>query len=197
MLPEEDRLRLTVDTIQTVSRIDSRAPVIVSFDQPWAEYLAKENLDLSPLHFADALVRADLGVAGIGLEINFGYWPGGTLPRELLEINRLIDYWSQLGLPLLIIVTIPSSGAPDPHARRGTTPLVASFPSGLTQNAQMEFAQRLVPMLISKQCVHAIIWNQMCDSHPHDFPHGGLFDLQKKAKPTLAALADLRRKHLT
>ena len=66
ILPEEYRLRLTVDAIQLVVQIDARAPVIVSFDQPWAEYLVKEDLDLSPLHFADALVRAELGLAGLG-----------------------------------------------------------------------------------------------------------------------------------
>lgn len=196
-LPEEYKLKLTVDAIQTVVHTDSRAPVVVSFDQPWAEYLAREDLDLSPIHFADALVRADLGIAGIGLEINFAYWPGGTLPRELLEINRLLDYWSHLGLPLIIILTIPSSAEPDPHARRTARAVESAFPQGLTPDTQQHLADRLISMLLSKQCVHAVIWNQLSDSTPHDFPHGGLFDQQQQPKPVLELLAQLRQKHLT
>ncbi|MCH7726815.1 MAG: endo-1,4-beta-xylanase, partial [Planctomycetes bacterium] len=113
-LSEQDKLRLTVAAIETVRQADSKTPIVVTFDQPWAEYLAVRDLDLSPVHFADYLVRADLGVAGIGLEINFGYWPGGTLPREAIEISRQIDYWHTiLGLPLLIMLTIPSSDEKD------------------------------------------------------------------------------------
>ena len=81
---------------------------MISFDQPWAEYLAKEDFDLSPLHFADALVRADLGVAGVAMEMNLGYWPGGTQPRDLLAISRHLDRWSLLGIPLLAYLTLPS-----------------------------------------------------------------------------------------
>ncbi len=196
-LPEEYKLKLTVDAIQTVIKHDDRAPVIVSFDQPWAEYLAKTDLDLSPLHFADALVRADLGVAGIGLEINLGYWPGGTLPRDVLEINRLIDHWSHLGLPLLIYLTTPSSLEADPNARRTGLPVSRMSPTGMSAQYQRQVIEQIIPLLLSKQSVHAVIWNQMNDSQPHDFPHGGLFDLQENPKSALEFLARLRQKHLT
>ena len=197
-LPEEYKLRLTVDAIETVHKADTRsAPVVISFDQPWAEYLARADLDLSPLHFADALVRADLRVSGLGLEVNLGYWPGGTLSRDLLEFNRLIDQWSQLGLPLLFYLTIPSSDAPDSLARPNAKALANTSPQGLSVKSQLQFASELIPMLVSKQCVHGVVWNQLCDSQPHEFPHGGLFDNQENPKPALTALAKLRQDHLT
>ena len=40
------------------------------------------------------------------------------------------------------------------------------------------------------------LWNQLRDSEPHDFPHGGLFDQQGRAKPVLHTLASIRRTHL-
>jgi len=49
------------------------------FRSALAEYLATSRLELPPLHFADSLIRADLGIAGLGLELNIGYWPGGSL----------------------------------------------------------------------------------------------------------------------
>ncbi len=196
-LPEEYKLKITVDAIQTVAQVDPKAPIVVSFNQPWAEYLAEEDLDLSPLHFADALVRADLGVAGIGLEINLGYWPGGTLMREMLEMNRLIDFWSQLGLPLLVMLTVPSSTEPDAQARQDSVPVPDSFPGGISPQSQMEYIQRLVPLLLAKQSIHGVVWNQLCDSHPHDFAHGGLFDAAQEPKPALEVLAKLRQNHLT
>ncbi len=195
-LPEEYKLRLTVDAIQTVRQHDQRAPVIVSFDQPWAEYLAHEDLDLSPLHFADALVRAELGVAGIGLEINLGYWPGGTLPRDFLEFNRLLDHWSHLGLPLLLFLTLPSSAEDDPASKRNSQPL-AQLAGGINSQAQAQFVQRLLPLLLSKQNVHGIFWTQVNDALPHEYAHGGVFDGQTKPKPLLNVFSKLRQQHLT
>ena len=60
-LDEEARLQVAAKAITTVRELDPTTPLVVTFDQPWAEYLASEQLDLAPLHFADALVRADLG----------------------------------------------------------------------------------------------------------------------------------------
>jgi len=96
------------------AQLDPTTPLVVTFDQPWAEYLASEQLDLAPMHFADALVRADLGLSGLGLEINVGYQPGGSVHRGPLAFSRLVDNWSLLELPLLVALTLPSSAADDP-----------------------------------------------------------------------------------
>ena len=110
-LSEEFRLRVGVAALETLRAHDPTTPVFVSFNQPFGEYLSRKAMDLAPIHYADTLVRADLGVSGFGLEINMGYWPDGTLPRDVLEICRMIDRWSSLGLPLVIILTIPSENA--------------------------------------------------------------------------------------
>ena len=78
---EEARLQVAAKAINTVRQLDPTTPVVITFDQPWAEFLATEQLDLAPLHFADALARADLGLSGVGLEINVGYHPGGSIHR--------------------------------------------------------------------------------------------------------------------
>ena len=194
-ISEEQKLRLVVGAMDVVRRFDKSTPVFISFDQPWGEYLARQELDLSPLHFADALVRADVGLSGIAIELNWGYWPGGTQARDVLELNRQVDRWSALGLPLLVILTIPSSHAGDDRARSGIqTQELGGLESA--QDAQQLLVQRLVPLLLAKPAVHGVIWNQFCDARPHEFPHGGLLDARMRPKPALKALIELREQHL-
>jgi hypothetical protein len=195
-LREEDKLKLTVMAVETARAIDPKTPMTVRFDQPWAEYLARTELDLSPLHFADALTRAEIGVTGLGLEINLGYQPGGTLPRDRLAFNRLIDLWSCLGLPLYATLTMPSSGEEDPLATSQSRPMDNVASGGWTPQLQQSWIEKLAPFLISKSAIHGLIWNQLDDAVPHDFPHAGLIDAHGQSKPVLQTLAALRRQHL-
>jgi hypothetical protein len=196
-LSDEQKMRLTVMAIDAARRVDPRTPVIISFDQPWAEYLAFENSELPPLHFADTLVRADLGIAGLGLEINLGYWPGGTLPRDVLDISQLLDQWSLLGLPLVVLLTLPSSADQDLLARpdigRPTRPFLADE---LTPQAQKSILERLLPVFLARQSVQALVWNQVFDAFPHKYSNAGLFNAQGMPKAALSALLAFRREHL-
>jgi hypothetical protein len=191
-LSEEDKLRLAARTVELTRSMDPQTPAVLCFDQPWAEYMSRREMDFPPLHFADALMRAGLDVSGLMLEMNVGYWPGGTLPRTLLELSRQLDYWSVLGLPLFVAITVPSSHEEDPQARRRARP----HPGQPTPETQQAWAARYVPLILSKPYVQGILWNQLRDSDPHGYPHGGLFDLQSRPKPALQTLAAIRREHL-
>jgi len=105
-LTEEQRLRLTVSALESARRIDARTPLLVSLKQPWGEYLGRTSMDLTPLQFADILVRGDLGLSAIGLHIEIGCAAHSTLPRDLLEFNRMIEHWSMLGLPLVVFLSL-------------------------------------------------------------------------------------------
>jgi hypothetical protein len=193
---EEQLLRLAVDAIETVRANDARTPLIVSFDQPWSEHLAERDRDLPPTHFADTLARAELGVSGFGLELNWGYWPEGTPPRDGVELSRLIDRWTALGHPLLISFTAPSAVGPDVHARRTAAPLADPEMGTPSLAWQRQVVEQCFPVLLAKNSVQAISWSQWTDTHPHEFAHGGLIDALGKAKPALRALTSLRRKYL-
>jgi hypothetical protein len=191
-LDEDNRLNLVARAVQAVRKIDPRTPTVVSFDQPWAEYLADQDNDLAPWHYADALVRADIGVSGFGLEINAGYWPRGSAHRPAFEFARLVDQWSQLGLPLMVTLTAPSSDGADPLAIQTIRPEPIQ-PAGPKADAQATWARLVAPLLASRPSVQVILWNQLTDAEPHEFPFGGLFDAKGKAKPTLTMLRDLRK----
>ena len=192
-LLEEQKLRLAVLAIDAVRRADPRTPVIVSFDRPWGEYLQADEMDLPPYHFADALVRADLGLSGVGLEINLGYSPGGTLPRDVLELSRLIDRWSGLGVPLLTFLTSPSEPGVSPNAISKATTISDQI-TGANQATTM---RRWLTMLVAKQSVHGILWGQFADSEAHRWPHSGLIDAVGAAKPVMSVFSELRKAHLT
>src|SRR5437763_2522589 len=166
---EEQRLRLVVEAVDRVRAHDSRTPLVVSFNQPWAEYIARKDQELTPYNFADTLVRGELGLAGIGLEIQYGYWPGGTLPRDALELSRLLDRWSLIGVPLMVMFAAPSSMGADPLARHPAHPLVDLRAGGVNPAWQQQIVERLVPMLLAKQPGQAIIWYNWQDNQPHEF----------------------------
>jgi hypothetical protein len=188
-LTEEDKIRLTASAIEIVRSLDPDTPAVVSFDQPWAEYMSRQEIDFPPLHFADALVRSDLGLSGVMLEINAGYYPGGSLPRNPLEFSRQLDAWSVWGLPLWLSICAPSSCDADPMANRN----VKVPPGTWSPAAQQAWVARYVPLMLAKTGVQGVLWNQLHDSRPHDFPYGGLFDLRRRAKPALLTMASLRR----
>lgn len=192
-LSEEQRLRLMVAAVAELRRNDPQTPIVLSFDQPWAEYLAANDRDLSPLHLADSLVRADLGISGIGVEFNIGYQPTGSSPRELVEYSRQLDRWSVLGLPLIAYLAYPSSSNENSKARRAVRPS-SSERSPATQSA---FTEKLIPMMLAKQFVQGIVWNELTDAEPHEFANAGVIDSEGAAKPLLDSLITIRKQHLT
>lgn len=195
-LSEEETLHLTVLVIEAIRHIDAETPVVISFDQPWADYMGRRDTDLAPWHFADALARAGLGLAGLMLEINLGYAPGGTAVRDSLDIIRQLDLWSMFGLPLLVNLTAPSDAGPDPLARPGLTAWEAPVAAGWTPQTQRQLAERWLALLVARPNVRVVTWNQLRDGEPHEFPHGGLIDPRGEAKPALESLAAIRRAHL-
>ncbi len=197
-LSDEQRLRLNVLAIDWTRRLDPRTPALVSVPQPWGEFLIDRRNELPPSQLVEMLIRAELGVAGIGLELNLGYWPAGSLPRGPLEISRLLDQWAQLGLPLIPFLCLPSDRGPDPRASsRVGGPLVAPADSLPSTSSQKQGLEQLLPLLLAKQSVQAVVWNQTFDTVPHRFAHGGLFDAQNRPKPSLGSLITIRRQHLS
>jgi hypothetical protein len=191
-LSEEEKFQLVLRTIEVIKETAPQSFVALCIDQPWGEYMSRRNIDFPPLHFADALLRAGVGLCGLVLEINVGYHPGGTQPRHLLEFSRMIDIWSGFELPLWISLCAPSADHEDPLARRQT-----ALPSGAwTPAFQQAWAARHVPLALVKIGVQGVLWNQLRDASPHDFPHAGLLTPDNHPKPVLQTLAAIRQNML-
>lgn len=198
---DEEVLRMAVAVISTVRQADNRTPVVLTIEQPWSEYLRDNPNGISPLHFADALIRADLGLSGLALELAMDVWPGGSFPRDLIELSRLIDRWAMLGLPLLIHLTSPTC------ATNGTGNRVADWRAELSATQQRSSdtndtsgfvpPEAVIQLLLSKPPVHAVIWDQLTDQIPSVSPCSGILDAHGQPKKLLDDMADLRSRYLT
>lgn len=182
-LSEEQRLQLVAKTLDTARRADPEAKFLIRIDQPWGEYQARGQHRLSAMQFADALIRAGIPVSVLHLELAIGYAPRGSLPRDLLDGSRLIDQWSQLGVPLQVTLAAPSETGPDAlletdlEVERGGRKTVWS------PELQGDWIEAWLPMLLAKPAVTAVFWAHLSDRVPHRFPNGGLLDSQGKVKP--------------
>ena len=194
-LTEEQRLQLVVRAFEIAHQMDPGTPAVMRLDQPWGEYLRKSTVDLSPMQITDGMMRAGLPMRAIALEINMGYDHGGTALRDRIEFSRLLDNWSYLGLPLQLTLSTPSESLHDAmalgHVR--CDPLAPRF---WTRERQEDWVERYALVALTKPFVQSIVWNQLTDEGPHEFPHAGLLDDLGHPKPALTKLAELRERYL-
>jgi len=191
---EENRLGLVARTLETAARTDDDAQLFIRIDQPWGDYQARGQHRLSPFQFADAVVRSNLGLAGVNLEINVGYQPHGCLSRDMLSFSRLIDYWSLLGIQLHVTLAFPSSATADPAAHDDVEVATPVWTQPCSEEAQAEWIDTFVPLLMAKPAVTGVYWTHFSDAMPHHFPHAGLIRADGTPKPAFEAMQ--RQKYL-
>lgn len=192
---EEQRLTLTAKVLEVARNVDEEGQFVVRIDQPWGEYQARGQHRLSPIQFADALVRAGLGVSAINLEIAVGYAPRGSAPRDLLDFSRMIDHWSALGIPLQVTLAFPSGQEADPRVNTDLEVPAGLPPGTYTEQSQAEWVNQHLPLLLAKPSVVAIYWTHFTDATLHRFPHAGLISGEGKPKPALERIESFRKQY--
>jgi hypothetical protein len=192
---EEQVVRIAVDVVETIRRIDAQTPIVMSFDMPWGGYAADRRTDLSPLQFAEALVRGDIGLNGIGLELNFGDGPNECGLYDCLAINALMNRWAQLQLPLVLSVSTENKhilpGVVDCNLSDNADldDTVDSLSGGLESNE----AANLLMVLASQGATQAILWNQLSDTPDR---LAGLYTGDGKIKPLINDIQRLCKEQL-
>ena len=192
-LADEERLRLAVRAFEIARQLDPQTPAILCFDQPWGEYLGRAERDLSPLHFADILVRSGLepsGESGLNLERRLFYWPGGSYLRDALECNR-VHRGGSLGdarLAIVVVyVTVPSP-ARSPMSlglrpRLAAIERAAARTAGTRERTVAMVACKAAPLLLAKPvCAAGLIYNQPKVRFASDMslPRADLFDAPER-----------------
>lgn len=195
-LDDEQVMRLAVTILQTVRRNDPNTPAIMSFDQPFGEYLAKHRDGISPLHFADALARSGLGMVGLGLDFRFNYQTEATLPRSTVDFGQMIDRWATLGMPLLVQLSIPGDHGTDELATDPHEPLKSQYDSNDVGSDQLRMAGPLIRTLLAKHIVHGIVWEGWSDAEKHIHCHSGIIDYKGTPRPLLEYLVRLKKDFL-
>lgn len=196
-LDDEQVMRLAVAILQVVRIADPNTPAIISMDQPFGEYLAKHRDGISGLHFADALARSRLGMAGVGLDIRMNYANESTMPRSAVDLGQLVDRWGTLGMPMLVQLSIPASSGDDPLSILKQETLVAGNSKQELLESQIRTAAPIIHTLLAKQMVHGIVWDGWADNEPHVQSHSGVIDADGSPRPMLEFLERLRQELLT
>lgn len=193
-LNEEKRLRLVARMLEVARQADQDLQMMIRVAQPWGEYQARGQHQLSPLQFVDALLRSGSGLSEVTLEIAAGFQPLGTAPRDLLDLSQLIDSWTSLGVPLNVVMAVPAETAPlDPLAAEDLEVDSAGKSQFWTPARQAEWIERTLPVLLSKQSVVSTSWLHYSDAVPHRFPHAGLISADGIPRPGLAVFSSFRQ----
>jgi hypothetical protein len=193
-LSEESRLWLAARALEVVRQVDDEVQVMIGVDQPWGEYQARGAHRLAPLQFVDALLRAGIGLSAVDLEIAVGYRTRASAPRDLLELSRLLDVWSLLGIPLYITLACPSEPvAADPQASTGVEIDQGRWKEPWSEASQADWIDGMLPLLMAKQAVVGIFWMHLSDGVRHEFPHAGLMRPDGTSKPAFSHFTEHRR----
>ena len=200
---EEQIVRLAVDVVEVIREIDRKTPVLITFDQPWGDYMATRQCDLAPIQFADALARAEIGINGIGIDLKLGEHEHHSLPRDFLEISRLLNRWSMLQLPLVISLQLPNESVASDNTSPGfhgiglppskdESSVVDVEPSTWSEHRIMH----LMELIVAKPVVQVVFWNQLSDHDNPNHPMAGLLDSEGNLKPVVTSLRNLRESYL-
>ena len=162
-LSEEEQIRITARAVQAARQADPAAQLSIGVDRPWAEWMSSSHFQLGPLHLCDYLLRSDLGISSIGIEIAPGFTNPGSHLRDLFEFSRLLDLYSLLNVPLHLFMAIPSASGPDPAADPTIQVDVAQWPAPPDEAMQATWAARWLALGLAKPFVRSVTWHQASD----------------------------------
>ncbi|MCP4758768.1 MAG: hypothetical protein GY876_04790 [Planctomycetes bacterium] len=160
--------------------------VIIEIEQPWSEYMFKHADALSPWMFLEQLVQSGVRLDGVGLRLQLGDGEDGRPMRDLMEVSRLLDRYLLLDLRVLVTdLGVPSVDAAGKGGR---------WREAWSETLQSQWANRVLPILLSKPHVESIIWTDLFDHVDTRPPTAGLISERGAAKQVLRQLVGWRKK---
>jgi hypothetical protein len=196
-LSDDDRLRLAARLFEAAQALDPNLELVLGIVQPWGDYLVHDDQTISPLAFADDLIRSGVRISSVELELQYGTTPRGSWPRDLLDTSRLLELFAVLGLPLEVLLgypadpTIPYSVTE--HAETLNGPMWHSPPTAASQAA---WGASVAALCLCKPHVRAVTWEQWSDRDTPVTASGGLLNSQGQARPLLARFRAIRSEYL-
>jgi hypothetical protein len=195
-LEEEERLRLAHRLLRAAQQVDPELEIGIRLAQPWGDYLSLYPSAISPLVFADELLRGGLQVAALDLEIRFGPLPRASWPRDLLDTFRLFGLYGVLGIPLSVTLGIPAALPNAAPAESAPTSICSQIGSDWGPSQQAEWGAALTALALSLPTVQAVTWESWQESPTPDFPPVGLLDARGQPQPLWQQWCQLRRRYL-
>lgn len=187
-LSDADALTLAAQLVAIVRRVHGALEPVLGITQPGGEYLSRGGRILSPLVLVDSLLRYEVPVSAIHLELAVGIEPRSSYRRDSVRLSRLLDLYALLGLPIYVTVAAPAASGPDPLA---DDDLQADAWQGASQELQSHWLVNTGLVAWGKPYVRAVFVEHWCDAFAHRLPHCGLLDGRQQPRPALRALERL------
>jgi hypothetical protein len=195
-LTEEEQIRITARAIQVARQADPGAQLSIGIDRPWADWMGSSHFQLGPLHLCDYLLRADLGLSAVSIEVAPGFSPPGSHMRDLFEFSKLLDLYSLLNVPLCIWMALPSCAGPDPLADPAVQVETQQWPGSLSEDLQAAWGAKWLALAVAKPFVRTVSWLEQSDAIAHMYPHAGLIRANQTPKPLLSWMRMMRKETL-
>ena len=157
-LTEEEQIRITARAIQVARQADPGAQLSIGIDRPWADWMGSSHFQLGPLHLCDYLLRADLGLSAVAIEVAPGYSPPGSHMRDLFEYSKLLDLYSLLNVPLSIWMALPSASGADALANPSVKVDTQQWPASLDESLQAAWGAKWLALSVAKPFVRSASW---------------------------------------
>jgi len=194
-LDDEQRLRLTARALRAAQACDPGGVCLFTIGLPWSEYVARSDAHYSPLQFADTLLRSELGVGSLGIELIMGYEQVGSFCRDMLDVAEMLDHYSVLGLPLHVSLAVPSASGPAPGAGVSATEQQCTWNGPWSPSVQAQWVEQAVRIATAKPYLQEVEYAQLSDHDGCELAHGGLLDRTGRPKPAFESILQVRKRN--
>lgn len=174
------QMNIVTEGLEAASAICPNVPLMVSFNQPLGERLAWSVGAQSPAQILSKLSNQRIPLHLIGLEFDIGFFPSGTLPRDMLSWVMNLQRWSVWNIPLMIILRVPSAKA----KKNRQIHFDAVGAGHRSPENQFQSIAKLTELFSSLPWVHGLMLADWKDED--EFPSGGMCYDNLRPKPWLA-----------
>jgi GH35 family endo-1,4-beta-xylanase len=190
---QEQLVEVTRLAADTTREADPEATRIVNSCWTWSEYVAQgRNYSReigrparSVLQYLRDLIDAGVEFEAVGLQM---YYP----QRDLFEIDRQLDRFSQLGKPVHITeLGVSSSTRPVEHREVVRVHFLRHWHGPWSESEQADWISAYATLCYSKPSIEAMTWWDFCD--PAFIPHGGLVHEDLRPKESYRRLQELMK----